>query len=229
MQAVMAGDFVIAQFRFLTDLLLVHGYWSYLRICKVVVYFFYKNLTFTLTQFWFTIQCGFSVQRYYDNWFQTSVLDHFVAISSSSAQNSSGKIFGVWDENVYFVVYVLMSTFYFYFTLLFDPVVALLGDFIYQGVQRWFSPYNYQIVQEIHKHEPGDGRTQMLEMEIVTSLHLKLAQLPREISKHTRFAFDSPGYESFFAAQFGIYAPQKAWDVARRASMRSKPRIGKKN
>ncbi|KAG2702197.1 hypothetical protein I3760_06G079200 [Carya illinoinensis] len=31
MQAVMASDFAIAQFRFLTDLLLVHGRWSYLR------------------------------------------------------------------------------------------------------------------------------------------------------------------------------------------------------
>jgi len=35
MQAVMASDFAIAQFRFLTDLLLVHGRWSYIRICKV--------------------------------------------------------------------------------------------------------------------------------------------------------------------------------------------------
>ncbi|KAJ6769383.1 putative PHOSPHOLIPID-TRANSPORTING ATPASE [Salix koriyanagi] len=35
MQAVMASDFAIAQFRYLTDLLLVHGRWSYLRICKV--------------------------------------------------------------------------------------------------------------------------------------------------------------------------------------------------
>jgi len=35
MQAVMASDFAIAQFRFLADLLLVHGRWSYLRICQV--------------------------------------------------------------------------------------------------------------------------------------------------------------------------------------------------
>jgi phospholipid-transporting ATPase len=71
MQAVMASDFAIAQFRFLTDLLLVHGRWSYLRICKVVMYFFYKNLTFTLTQFWFTFRTGFSGQRFYDDWFQS--------------------------------------------------------------------------------------------------------------------------------------------------------------
>ncbi|RZB99429.1 Phospholipid-transporting ATPase 3 isoform D [Glycine soja] len=71
MQAVMASDFAIAQFRYLADLLLVHGRWSYLRICKVVIYFFYKNLTFTLTQFWFTFQTGFSGQRFYDDWFQS--------------------------------------------------------------------------------------------------------------------------------------------------------------
>ncbi|KAK1358988.1 hypothetical protein POM88_043462 [Heracleum sosnowskyi] len=71
MQVVMASDFAIAQFRFLTDLLLVHGRWSYLRVCKVVSYFFYKNLTFTLTQFYFTFQTGFSGQRFYDDWFQT--------------------------------------------------------------------------------------------------------------------------------------------------------------
>lgn len=55
-----------------------------------------------------------------------------------------------------------------------------------------------------------------------------ISQLPREKSKHTGFAFDSPGYESFFASQQGVFAPQKAWDVARRASMRSKPRSTEK-
>ena len=45
MQAVMASDFAIAQFRFLTDLLLVHGRWSYLRLCKVwVLFYFFKIL-----------------------------------------------------------------------------------------------------------------------------------------------------------------------------------------
>ncbi|KAH9709266.1 phospholipid-transporting ATPase 3 [Citrus sinensis] len=348
MQAVMASDFAIAQFRFLTDLLLVHGRWSYLRICKVVLYFFYKNLTFTLTQFWFTFQTGFSGQRFYDDWFQSLynviftsmpvimlglfekdvsaslskkypqlyqegiknvfftwrvvaiwaffsvyqslVLYNCVTTSSATGQNSSGKIFGIWDvstmaftcvvvtvnlrllmmcntitrfhyitvggsilawflfvflytgimtpndrqENVFFVIFVLMSTFYFYFTLILVPVLALLGDFIFQGVQRWFSPYDYQIVQEVHRHDPEDRRMADL-VEIGNQLtpeearSYAIAQLPRELSKHTGFAFDSPGYESFFASQLGIYAPQKPWDVARRASMRSRPRIPKKN
>uniref|UniRef100_A0A2P2LI21 Phospholipid-transporting ATPase n=1 Tax=Rhizophora mucronata TaxID=61149 RepID=A0A2P2LI21_RHIMU len=342
MQAVMASDFAIAQFRYLTDLLLVHGRWSYLRICKVITYFFYKNLTFTLTQFWFTFHTGFSGQRFYDDWFQSLynviftalpviivglfdkdvsaslskkypelykegirnaffkwrvvatwacfsvyqslVFYSFITASGRGGKNKSGRIFGHWDvstmaftcvvitvnlrllmicnsitrwhyisvggsilawflfifvysllrENVYFVIYVLMSTFYFYVALLLVPVVALMGDFIYQGVQRWFFPYDYQIVQEIHWHEPDDN-TRVRLLEVGSQLtpqeerSYAIAQLPRELSRHTGFAFDSPGYESFFASQLGIYAPQKAWDVARRASMRSKPKIPKKN
>ena len=39
MQAVMAADFAIAQFRFLTPLLLVHGRWSDKRITRMVNFF----------------------------------------------------------------------------------------------------------------------------------------------------------------------------------------------
>lgn len=37
------------------------------------------------------------------------------------------------QENIFFVIYVLMSTFYFYLSLLLIPIVALLGDFVYLG------------------------------------------------------------------------------------------------
>jgi phospholipid-translocating ATPase len=43
MQAVMASDFAIGRFRFLVQLLLVHGHWCYDRITKMFLYFFYKN------------------------------------------------------------------------------------------------------------------------------------------------------------------------------------------
>eukprot|EP00824_Muranothrix_gubernata_P008681 TRINITY_DN2115_c0_g1_i1.p1 TRINITY_DN2115_c0_g1~~TRINITY_DN2115_c0_g1_i1.p1 ORF type:complete len:1059 (-),score=246.27 TRINITY_DN2115_c0_g1_i1:588-3764(-) len=71
MQAVMAADYAIAQFRFLQRLLLVHGRYSYKRIAYVVNYFFYKNIAFTLTQFWFAFFSGFSGQRLYDDWYQS--------------------------------------------------------------------------------------------------------------------------------------------------------------
>ncbi|KAG0549561.1 hypothetical protein BDA96_01G266000 [Sorghum bicolor] len=344
MQAVMASDFAIAQFRFLTDLLLVHGRWSYLRLCKVITYFFYKNLTFTLTQFWFTFQTGFSGQRFYDDWFQSLynviftalpviivglfdkdvsaslskkypqlykegirnsfftwrviavwgffafyqsiVFFYFTAAASRHGHGSSGKILGLWDvstmaftcvvvtvnlrllmacnsitrwhyisvagsivawfmfifiysaimtsfdrqENVYFVIYVLMSTFFFYLTILLVPIIALFGDFLYLSIQRWLFPYDYQIIQEQHKDEPHEySRVQLPETSHLSPEEARsymISMLPRESSKHTGFAFDSPGYESFFASQQGVGVPHKPWDVARRASMKQQ-RAGK--
>lgn len=37
LQAVMASDFSIAQFRFLERLLVVHGHWCYKRIAQMVI------------------------------------------------------------------------------------------------------------------------------------------------------------------------------------------------
>nr|XP_008119909.2 PREDICTED: phospholipid-transporting ATPase ID [Anolis carolinensis] len=71
MQAVLSSDFSFAQFRFLQRLLLVHGRWSYLRMCKFLSYFFYKNFTFTLVHFWYGFFSGFSAQTVYDEWFIT--------------------------------------------------------------------------------------------------------------------------------------------------------------
>ncbi|KAM9093639.1 putative phospholipid-transporting ATPase IM [Megaptera novaeangliae] len=71
LQAVLASDYAFAQFRYLQRLLLVHGRWSYFRMCKFLCYFFYKNFAFTLVHFWFGFFCGFSAQTVYDQWFIT--------------------------------------------------------------------------------------------------------------------------------------------------------------
>ncbi|CAO2187968.1 unnamed protein product [Urochloa humidicola] len=69
MQAVMASDFAIAQFRFLERLLLVHGHWCYRRIAAMICYFFFKNITFGFTLFWFEAHAMFSAQPAYNDWF----------------------------------------------------------------------------------------------------------------------------------------------------------------
>ena len=58
LQAAMASDYNIAQFRFLTKLLLVHGRWSYLRISEMILLFWYKNIAWVLAQFYFQIFSG---------------------------------------------------------------------------------------------------------------------------------------------------------------------------
>lgn len=59
-QAVMASDFAIGRFKFLSRLLLVHGHWCYDRITKMFLYFFFKNAMFVLVLFWFQLYNGFS-------------------------------------------------------------------------------------------------------------------------------------------------------------------------
>lgn len=52
LQAARSADVAISQFRFLRKLLLVHGSWSYQRLSKLILYSFYKNITFALCLFW---------------------------------------------------------------------------------------------------------------------------------------------------------------------------------
>ncbi|GJU37823.1 probable phospholipid-transporting ATPase 4 [Tanacetum coccineum] len=66
MQAVMASDFSVPQFRFLERLLLVHGHWSYKRISKMILYFIYKNIVFGLTLFFYEVYSRFSGDVLYD-------------------------------------------------------------------------------------------------------------------------------------------------------------------
>ena len=62
LQAVNSSDFAIAQFRFLKELLVLHGRWNYRRMAKVVRYSFYKNIVLTLTLFYYNFFSGFSGQ-----------------------------------------------------------------------------------------------------------------------------------------------------------------------
>jgi len=68
LQAVMASDYAIAQFRFLQNLLFVHGAWSYRRISVLILYSFYKNVCLTMSQVWFAFYNGWSGQIFYDAW-----------------------------------------------------------------------------------------------------------------------------------------------------------------
>lgn len=65
-QAVMSSDYAIAQFRFLSRLLIVHGRWCYRRIGEMVSCFFYKNLAWTATLFWYQIFDSFTGSYLYN-------------------------------------------------------------------------------------------------------------------------------------------------------------------
>ena len=63
--AVLASDFAMAQFRFLSRLLLVHGRWSFLRNREVVLYAFYKNIAYCFPNILLACLTGVSTQPLY--------------------------------------------------------------------------------------------------------------------------------------------------------------------
>jgi len=68
LQAARTSDYAIAQFRFLTKLLLVHGRWNYIRTCKYTVGTFWKEMLFYLTQALYQRYNGYSGTSLYESW-----------------------------------------------------------------------------------------------------------------------------------------------------------------
>jgi len=66
--AARASDYSFAQFRFLQPLLLVHGHYDYIRVCRFLLGTFYKCTAFYITQFLFQIFCGWSGTSMYEQW-----------------------------------------------------------------------------------------------------------------------------------------------------------------
>lgn len=40
-----------------------------MRIAEMILYFFYKNMIFTIPQFFFAFFSGFSAQTFFDDWY----------------------------------------------------------------------------------------------------------------------------------------------------------------
>ena len=64
-QAANASDFAIGRFRFLQRLLLFHGRLNYSRMSKLVLYMFWKNIVFVMSQFGFQAVNGWTSQKWY--------------------------------------------------------------------------------------------------------------------------------------------------------------------
>ncbi|KAJ4831513.1 putative phospholipid-transporting ATPase 8 [Turnera subulata] len=92
MQAAMSSDFAIAQFRFLERLLLVHGHWCYRRISMMICYFFYKNIAFGFTLFWFEAYASFSGEPAYNDWYMSFYNVFFTSLPVIAL--------GVFDQDV---------------------------------------------------------------------------------------------------------------------------------
>lgn len=113
LQAARSADVAISQFRFLKKLLLVHGTWSYVRLTKLILYSFYKNITLYLIGFYFSFVNGFSGQVLFESWtltfynvfftvmppFVLGVLDQFV---SARMLDRYPELYTLGQRNIFF-------------------------------------------------------------------------------------------------------------------------------
>ncbi|KAJ8100442.1 hypothetical protein POJ06DRAFT_196550 [Lipomyces tetrasporus] len=91
-QAAMSSDYAIGQFRFLSRLLLVHGRWSYRRLAEMIANFFYKNIVFTFSLFWYQIYNNFDGSYLFD---YTYILLYNLAFTSLPV-----ILMGILDQDV---------------------------------------------------------------------------------------------------------------------------------
>jgi magnesium-transporting ATPase (P-type) len=67
--AAQAADFAIHQFKYTWNLVLYHGRFNYIRNSELILYFFYKNIIFTIPQIYFAFVSDFSAQTVFDDWY----------------------------------------------------------------------------------------------------------------------------------------------------------------
>ena len=80
MSAANASDFAIGEFKLLKRLLFYHGRNNLNRISKLIIYFFYKNIIFTISQLFFSPLSLSSGQTIIDDWYITCYNLIFTAI-----------------------------------------------------------------------------------------------------------------------------------------------------
>jgi len=142
-QAVMASDFAIAQFRFLRDLIIVHGHWAYYRLSNFIFYFLYKNALFVMILFWYQIYCAFSNQ--------TPVTDINLILYGLIYTNLPIIIFCIFDRDI--PRKVLVANPWLHEIGMSDSLFSLkafglyMADMLYQSVIITFFPiYSYWVV-----------------------------------------------------------------------------------
>lgn len=136
-QAVMSSDYAIGQFRFLTRLLLVHGRWSYKRLAEMVPCFFYKNVVFTMTCFWYGIFNDFDGSYLFE---YTFLMFYNLAFTSLPV-----IILAVFDQDVSDTVSLVVPQLYRSGILGLEwsqfKFVWYMLDGVYQSVIAFFFPY----------------------------------------------------------------------------------------
>ena len=79
-QAAYNSDYAISQFKYLKRLLFVDGRFSLARNSYFIYHYFYKNVIFSMAQFWFQIFAHFSGRSLMDDWYATAFNSFFTVV-----------------------------------------------------------------------------------------------------------------------------------------------------
>jgi magnesium-transporting ATPase (P-type) len=79
-RAAQSADFAIHKFKYLWDLVMFHGRYNYIRNAELILYFFYKNIIFTVPQVYFAFVSDFSGQTVFDDWYLSFYNMFFTAL-----------------------------------------------------------------------------------------------------------------------------------------------------
>lgn len=89
------ADFIIPHFSSLWKLLFVHGRWNYMRTASFIMYFFYKNMIFTIPQIIFCFYNAYSGQSIFEDW--------FIAFYNILFTSVPIVIRSIFDKDVYYL------------------------------------------------------------------------------------------------------------------------------
>lgn len=95
-RAVQVSDFAIGEFQYLWKLIIVHGRWCYLRIAEMILYFFYKNMVFTVIHFYYSFVCAYSGQSIYD--------DSYIVFFNLIFTSLPLMIRAIFEKDIYYMV-----------------------------------------------------------------------------------------------------------------------------
>lgn len=68
-RAAQSADYAIHKFKYLWTLVFYHGRYNYIRISELILYFFYKNILFTIPQLFFAFVSDYSAQTVFEDYY----------------------------------------------------------------------------------------------------------------------------------------------------------------
>ncbi|CAB4417261.1 unnamed protein product [Rhizophagus irregularis] len=140
LQAVMASDYAIAQFRYLTRLLLVHGHYAYIRNSSMILNFFYKNMIGVGSLFWYQFFCGYSTTIVFEYTYTLfGIYFHMCSctfnwcIRSGCADNVATEVPELYKRGINQEAYTMLTFLYYMLEGIYQSVICFfVSYFAYQ-------------------------------------------------------------------------------------------------